>query len=96
MTKLYLFVMDECRPCYMVKQQLKRVEGWEKYVTLVTVTEDNKESIHKEHNIVQTPTLLGVKPDGEKMKFSAPSKMTKSFWEKLFTKINEELCQSKE
>ena len=96
MTKLYLFVMDECRPCHLVKTQLKRVESWEKYVTIITNTHENKSPLCEEYDVIGTPTLVAVKPNGEHMKFSSPSKMTKSFWESLFKKLQEESCQSKE
>ena len=96
MTKLYLFVMDNCRPCHLVKVQLKRTDNWEKYVTIVENTQDNKSPLCEKYNVIGTPTLVAVKPNGEHMNFTSPSKMTKTFWTQLFTKVQEESCQSKE
>jgi thioredoxin-related protein len=90
MTQLYLFVMDRCRPCHLVKTQLKRTPDWEKYVTIVENTQEEKSPLCEQYNIQGTPTLVAVKPNGEYMKFTSPSKMTKSFWTKLFTKVEEE------
>ena len=53
MTKLYLFVKEDCRPCYMVKKQLERVDNWEQYVTLVQGDRDlcDKYGVYiKQHN----------------------------------------------
>ena len=86
MTKLYLFVKEDCRPCYMVKKQLERVDNWEQYVTLVQGDRD----LCDKYGVDRGPTLVAVKPNGEFMKFTSPSKMTKSFWDKLITKLKEE------
>ena len=90
MTKLYLFVKEDCRPCYMVKKQLERVDNWQQYVTLVEVGPGEKQPLLEEFGVDRAPTLVAVKPDGNYMKFTAPSKMTKSFWDQLFTKLKEE------
>ena len=86
MTKLYLFVKEGCRPCYMVKKQLERVDNWEHHVTIV---QENKQ-LCEQYGVDRGPTLVAVRPNGEFMKFSSPSKMTKSFWDKLITKLKEE------
>ena len=90
MTKLYLFVKPECRPCYMVKKQLERIENWQQYVTLVEVSSGERPPLLEEYGVDRAPTLVAVKHNGEYMKFTAPSKMTKSFWDQLFTKLKEE------
>ena len=90
MTKLYLFVKEDCRPCYMVKRQLERVDNWEQYVTVVPVKGRELPELCYEYGVDRAPTLVAVKPDETFAKFTAPSKMTKTFWEKLLTKIREE------
>lgn len=70
----------------MVKKQLERVDNWEHHVTIV---QEDKQ-LCEQYGVDRGPTLVAVKPNGEFMKFTSPSKMTKSFWDKLITKLKEE------
>jgi len=84
---LYLFVQEGCRPCIYAKNNLQRTEGWENYVKIVDVKDENARPLMIKYQIDATPTLLAVKNDSDGKTFCNPKEMTKQFWTDLFESL---------
>ena len=81
MTEIHLFVQEGCRPCMYAETQLKKVEGWEKVITITNAKENGEWSeFAKSCGVVATPTLIALQ-DGEVVaKMEGSQQMTSDFW----------------
>lgn len=70
-----------------VEQQLKKVEGWEKIITIVNAADPSSKSLVMKYEVIGTPTLVAEKPDGSTMKISKPAEMNQTFWKELINKM---------
>lgn len=86
--KLYLFVQKGCRPCAYVEQQLRSIDGWDKFVVLIDATKPSSKNMVMKYEVIGTPTLVAEKPDGSTMKISKPTEMNKTFWKQLLDKMS--------
>lgn len=87
MTEIHLFVQEGCRPCMYAETQLKKVEGWEKVVTITNAKENGEwTEFAKNCRVVATPTLIAL-TDGEVVARMAGSQdMTYDFWKSTVEK----------
>ena len=81
MTKIYLIVKDGCMPCARAKAELAKVDGWEKVVNLIDVTEDQEMiAFAKKCGVRMTPTLVALTDDEVVAMIEGPRELTEDFW----------------
>lgn len=87
MTEIHLFVQEGCRPCMYAETQLKKVEGWEKVVTITNAKENGMWSeFAKESGVEATPTLIAFIDGMPVAKMTGSQEMTSEFWEATIRK----------
>lgn len=87
MTEIHLFVQEGCRPCMYAETQLRKVENWDKVVTITDAKMDGQWSeFAKKCGVEATPTLVAYS-DGEVVaKITGSQDMTSDFWERTVAK----------
>ena len=81
MTDIHLFVQEGCRPCMYAETQLKKVEGWEKVITITNAKENGEWSeFAKQCGIIATPTLVALVDGIMYARVEGSSQMTSDFW----------------
>lgn len=81
-TEIRLFVQEGCRPCLYAETQLRKVEGWEKVVTITNSKENGEWSeFAKQCGVVATPTLIALQNNEVVAKLEGSQNMTSDFWE---------------
>lgn len=87
MTEIHLFVQEGCRPCMYAETQLRKIENWDKVVTITNAKEDGKWSeFAKTCGVEATPTLIALS-DGEVVaKLAGSQEMTSDFWRRTVDK----------
>ena len=84
---MYLFVQEGCRPCLYVETQLKKVDGWEKVVSITNAGHpDEWSEFAKECGVEGTPTLVAFVDDKIVAKISGAEYMTFDFWKATIKK----------
>ena len=87
MTEIHLFVQDGCRPCMYAEAQLKKVEGWEKVVTITNAKENGFWSeFAKECGVEATPTLIALIDGQPVARMTGSQDMTSEFWKAMVEK----------
>jgi hypothetical protein len=80
-SEIHLFVQEGCRPCIYAETQLKKVEGWEKVVTITNAKEEGTWSqFAKDCGVTATPTLIGIQNGEVVAKLEGSQQMTTEFW----------------
>ena len=81
MTEIHLFVQEGCRPCMYAETQLRKVENWDKVVTITDAKVDGQWSeFAKRCGVEATPTLVAYS-DGEVVaKITGSQSMDSDFW----------------
>ena len=77
--ELFLVVQEGCRPCIYAKNNLQRVDGWEKYVKILDASDPEVKPTLLKYRIDGTPTLLAIKNGNDAKTFRNPKEMTKLF-----------------
>ena len=81
MTELHLFVQEGCRPCMYAETQLKKVEGWEKVITITNSKVDGVWSdFARDCGVDVTPTLIALIDNVVVAKMTGSKEMTSDFW----------------
>lgn len=87
MTEIHLFVQEGCRPCMYAETQLKKVEGWEKVVTITNAKENGVWSdFARDCGIDATPTLVALVDGVIVAKMTGSQDMTSEFWKSTVEK----------
>jgi hypothetical protein len=87
MTEIHLFVQEGCRACRYAEAQLKKVEGWEKVVTITDAKENGVWSeFAKKCGIEATPTLIALTDDNIVAKIVGLGYITSDFWKSTIEK----------
>lgn len=78
---IHLFVQEGCRPCIYAETQLKKVEGWEKVVTITNAKQNGVWSdFARDCGIEATPTLIALVDGIIVAKITGSQQMTSDFW----------------
>ena len=79
--KIYLIVQDNCPSCLQAKTRLRKVENWNKVITVINMfsSEGKVNSIAEKYEITATPTLFAIEDDELKASVKGSDKLTKSF-----------------
>ena len=81
MTEIHLFVQEGCRPCMYAETQLKKVDGWEKVVTITNAKQNGVWSdFARDCGIDATPTLIALIDGIIVAKVTGSKQMTSDFW----------------
>jgi hypothetical protein len=87
MTEIHLFIQQGCRPCLYAETQLKKVEGWEKVVTLTNAKVHNQwTQFAMDCGVVATPTLIALIDGVVVAKIEGSNQMTTDFWKATIAK----------
>ena len=87
MTEIHLFIQQGCRPCLYAETQLKKVEGWEKVVTLINAKVHNQwTQFAMDCGVVATPTLIALIDGVVVAKVEGSNNMTTDFWRATIAK----------
>ena len=87
MTEIHLFVQEGCRPCMYAETQLKKVNGWEKVVTITNAKQDGEWSeFAKNYEILATPTLVALTDGVVVARMAGSQDMTYDFWKSTIEK----------
>ena len=88
MTKqIHLFVQEGCRPCQYVKDQLSKVKGWEKVVTITDSKHDGEwTEFARESGVIATPTLVAFEDDKLVARQAGSQSFTSEFFANLVQK----------
>ena len=87
MTDIHLFVQEGCRPCMYAETQLKKVEGWEKVVTITNAKENGVWSQFAiDCGVEATPTLVALIDGVIVAKMAGSQDMTSEFWQATIEK----------
>ena len=90
-TEIHLFVQEGCRPCMYAETQLKKVENWERVVTITNAKENGEWSeFAKTCGVVATPTLIALTNGQVVAKLEGSQQMTSDFWKATITKHSNE------
>lgn len=79
--KIYLVVQDNCPACLHVKTQLKRVEDWDKVITVINMfnKEGKVNTIAEKYEITDAPSLFAIEDDELKASVRGSNVLTRSF-----------------
>lgn len=81
MTEIHLFVQEGCRPCMYAETQLKKVDGWEKVVTITNAKQNGVWSdFARDCGVDATPTLVALTDGVIVAKMAGSQEMTSEFW----------------
>ena len=81
--EILLFVQEGCPPCYEVKDNLSKVDGWDKVITLVDLTESRDNSLLAEKcGVPGTPVMVAVENGEVVAKVEGSGKMTTELFQK--------------
>jgi hypothetical protein len=87
MTEIHLFVQEGCRPCMYAETQLRKVEGWEKVITITDSKENGQWSqFAKDCGVEATPTLIALQDGTVVAKVTGSQEMTSEFWQAAVNK----------
>ena len=87
MTEIHLFVQEGCRPCLYAETQLKKVDGWEKVITITNAKEGNQwTQFAIDCGVVATPTLIALIDGVVVAKVEGSNNMTSEFWKSTVQK----------
>ena len=79
--EIHLFVQEGCRPCMYAETQLKKVDGWEKVVTIINAKVNNVWSQFAIGcGVDVTPTLIALVDGVVVAKMTGSKDMTSDFW----------------
>ena len=80
-SKIYLVVQGNCPSCLHVKTQLRKIENWDKVITVINMFNSKGEvnTICKEYEINEAPTLFAIEDDKLKASVRGSNVITRSF-----------------
>ena len=91
MTEIHLFVQEGCRPCMYAETQLKKIDGWQKVITITNAKENGEWSeFAKNCGVVATPTLVALTNGQVVAKMEGSQEMTLDFWRSTIAKHSNE------
>lgn len=96
--KIYLVVQDNCPSCLNVKTNLRKVENWQKVITVINMfgPEGKINTITEKYEINESPTLFAIEDDKVVASVRGSNNLTKSFLRATVNKymVDEEPTES--
>ena len=79
--KIYLIVQDNCPSCLRVKSNLRKVENWQKVITVINMfgPERKVNSIAEKYEINESPTLFAIEDEKLVASVRGSNELTRSF-----------------
>ena len=79
--KIYLLIQDNCPSCLQVKSQLRKVENWNKVITVINMFGPDRKvnTIAEKYEISESPTLFAIEDDKVVASVKGSNKLTRSF-----------------
>jgi hypothetical protein len=86
--KIVLYSQEGCRACKYAENNLKKADGWEKYITIESVRDDDGiwKSDIKDLGVKATPTLVAFLEDEVIAFMEGSNNMSSQFFKNLVSK----------
>ena len=96
--KIYLVVQDNCPSCLRVKSQLRKVDNWNKVITVINMfgPEGKVNTITEKYEINESPTLFAIEDDKVVASVKGSNELSRSFLKATVEKymVDEEPTES--